>query len=144
MIQTSPAATSLSHCDSELWTDRSALTRGLFLVWVLILGCLPVVSFAQPAALSPPQLDLPSREVVISRDRFEELQRLASIIKDSNDAIISKTIDGIINGWNGGAERILGYTSQEIVGEPISRLAIAGYEGDLLRRLDTIRKAGER
>jgi hypothetical protein len=45
-----------SH-DPELLTDRSSLTRGLFLVWVVILGCLPAVSFAQPAALSSPQLD---------------------------------------------------------------------------------------
>ena len=84
---------------------------------------------------------LPSSEVVISRVRFEELRRLASIIEDSNDVIISKTIEGTINGWNGGAERIFGYTSREIVGEPISRLTIAGCEENLLRRLDTIRKA---
>ena len=57
------------------------------------------------------------------RKRAEELRvRLASIVEWSDDAIISKTLDGIITTWNRGAERIFGYSSAEIVGKPVTTL----------------------
>ena len=45
---------------------------------------------------------------------------LASIIESSNDAIVSKSLDGIIQTWNGGAQRLFGYTSQQAIGSHIS------------------------
>jgi len=49
--------------------------------------------------------------------------RLASIIDSSEDAIIGKDLDGVITTWNRGAERIYGFTAEEIVGKSISILA---------------------
>jgi PAS domain S-box-containing protein len=46
--------------------------------------------------------------------------RLAAIIESSDDAIVSKTLDGIILTWNAGAERIFGYTAAQVVGKPIT------------------------
>jgi PAS domain S-box-containing protein len=48
--------------------------------------------------------------------------QLAAIVKSSEDAILSKTIDGVVLSWNAGAERIFGYTAEEAVGQPITFL----------------------
>jgi len=76
------------------------------------------------------QLRLPSiaDEGSQDRPRFQEQIRaqhnserfLASIIESSNDAIVGKSLDGVIQTWNGGAQRLFGYSSQEAIGSHIS------------------------
>jgi PAS domain S-box-containing protein len=59
---------------------------------------------------------------VASRDADELRGRLAAIVASSDDAIISKTLDGIIVTWNEGASRIFGYSPEEVIGKPITIL----------------------
>jgi PAS domain S-box-containing protein len=51
-----------------------------------------------------------------------QAQRLASIVESSDDAIFSEDLDGVIASWNGGAQRIFGYSSEEMIGRPASVL----------------------
>ncbi len=61
------------------------------------------------------------REEVNERGARElDLRRLAAIVECSDDAIIAATLDGILTDWNAGAERMLGYSRNEIIGKHIS------------------------
>ena len=65
-------------------------------------------------------------------------QRYASIVENSHDAILSKTLDGRIVSWNPAAERIFGWTAQELVGQQVMRILPPdriGEEQEILARL---------
>jgi PAS domain S-box-containing protein len=86
---------------------------------------------------------LPSIEAA-ERERADRAQaQLAAIVTSSNDAIVSKTLEGIITTWNAGAERMFGYTAEDIIGQPILRLIPRDLHDEEYRILERI-KAGER
>ncbi len=67
---------------------------------------------------------------------------LAGIVESSEDAIISESLDGVVTTWNGAAERIFGYTAEEMIGNHLSALAVPGREGDIDAVLERIRRGG--
>ena len=81
---------------------------------------------------------------ITDRKRAEESQALlAAIVESSDDAIVSKTLEGRILSWNAGAERLFGYTAQEAIGQSISLIIppeILDEEDMILERL----RRGER
>jgi PAS domain S-box-containing protein len=97
------------------------------------------------------------RDVSESSATREATSRLAAIVESSEDAIISKTLDGVITSWNPAAERLLGYTAAEALGQRMSAFFPADRleeEQDILRRIargetidhfesQRIRKGGE-
>ncbi len=81
---------------------------------------------------------------ITERNKISELQeRLAAIVESSDDAILSKDLNGIIQSWNRGAERIFGYKAEEIVGKHISTLAAPDTVDEFPNILQRLRR-GER
>jgi PAS domain S-box-containing protein len=66
------------------------------------------------------------RDITERKQAEMQLSHLGAIVKGSDDAIISETLDGIIVSWNPGAERLYGYKEEEIVGRPLSLLVPPG------------------
>jgi len=72
--------------------------------------------------LHPTGIDITDRKhfEAALRDSEQRLRSLASIVESSDDAIVSKNLDGVITSWNRGAERVFGYSAEEVIGQPIT------------------------
>ena len=77
------------------------------------------------------------------RESEQQLRWLASIIDSSDDAIVSKNLDGVITSWNSGAERVFGYSASEAIGQPIT-LVIPQDRQSEEREILTRMRRGER
>jgi PAS domain S-box-containing protein len=82
-------------------------------------------------------------EIEEQRQTEQRMRELVAIVESSDDAIIGKTLEGIVTSWNQGAERLFGYRAEEMIGQPVSRLIPEerlGEETEILARL----RRGER
>jgi two-component system sensor kinase FixL len=114
---------------------------------VLLGGAVPREEAEREQRRINEQLRAANRELLAKSEENLLLQQhkflLANIVETSQDAIISKTIDGVVSSWNPAAERMFGYRAEEILGRPITLLfppELVHEEGMIIERL----KAGER
>jgi PAS domain S-box-containing protein len=90
-------------------------------------------------AYGKPRQYMAIRADVTERKHAEEVrERLAAVVDSSDDAIISKTLEGTIKTWNRGAEKVFGYSASEVVGKPMLMFIPperAGEESEILARI---------
>jgi two-component system CheB/CheR fusion protein len=79
------------------------------------------------------------RDITEERAAQEKQARLAAIVHSSDDAIVGKTLEGIITSWNGAAERIFGFTAEEMIGHSIMAIIPPDRRQEELEILATLR-----
>ena len=89
---------------------------------------------------------LKEKELIVDSERKsaqEASQRLSAIVASSDDAIVSKDLTGIVSSWNASAEMMFGFTAEEMIGQPITKIIPPELHEDETRILATIAR-GER
>src|SRR5215470_217288 len=116
------------HCEAVRESERQ---------WREVFKGRPLRSAKRPVILSA------CKDITAPYSTELDSSRLAAIVSSSEDAIISKTLDGKITSWNAGATNIFGYEGAEIIGESITRIIppeMHKQEAQILMRL----RRGER
>ncbi len=104
--------------------SASLSTGNIKLLLAIVIAIIVMALFFMSLKLAPQNLPIKSKEhesaISLQLKAADEQKNLfASIVNSSDDAIISKTLDGIITSWNKGAETIFGYTEAEMIGKSI-------------------------
>jgi PAS domain S-box-containing protein len=79
-------------------------------------------------------------DITARKEAEEARNRLAAIVKSSSDAIISVTPEQIIASWNHGAERLYGYTAEEMIGQPLARIRPAEWKEEIERVTERVQR----
>ena len=96
------------------------------------------LSITRIADVTPPAFAAMLRDLTGAKEAVAQQARLAAIVASSNDAIVGKTLEGVVTSWNKSAEHMFGYTAEEMIGERILKIIPSerhGEEDSILRRL---------
>lgn len=117
------------HVDNDVFTRKDGRT-------------FPVAYTSQPIVIDGQVAGaVVSFRDITERRRAEETQaRLAAIVQSSDDAILGKTLDGIITNWNRGAQRLYGYSAEEAVGQYFSLLVPPAHPNEVPVLLERLRR----
>jgi PAS domain S-box-containing protein len=93
-------------------------------VWLEQIAIVQFDSAGKPTRINGLATDVTERKQAETalRESEQSLRWIASVVESSDDAIVSKNLDGIITSWNRGAERLFTYTAEEAIGQPITMI----------------------
>ena len=123
---------------SRLELEFRVLSPGARPRWLLSRGEIVRRSDGAPAESYGVMIDITERKAT-----EEAAARLAAIVESSDEAIIAKSLRGVITSWNKGAEQLFGYSAEEMIGESVWKLIPPEAEQDEINILESIR-AGRR
>ena len=110
-------------------------------------SCLSIIALGHAMRVAQESLEAGHRDLSSTNlqltSRIEAQSLLASIVASSDDAIVSKTLEGIITSWNAGAERLFGYSAAEAIGQSIMLIVPPERREEELAILDRIRNGGQ-
>jgi len=111
--------------------ERDTNVTNIALLWLFIIVTLECAMY----------ILLKNRDTIrLQLDENNDLLGVAAIIKYSEDAIIGKTLKGIVTSWNKGAERIYGYTAEEMIGQPIEKIVPKNRQNDNREILEHVKQ----
>ncbi len=125
------AAAEGSRAEQDRWMVRKDSTR--FIANVVVTGLRDEPGNLQGYAVV-------IRDVTERREAEAATARLAAIVASSDDAIVSLNLDGIVTSWNHGAEKLFGFGTDEMLGQPIQRLIPSGRVDEEEKILSRIRR----
>ena len=117
------------------WVDTrfgvSALVMSMTLVGAIVTWRATVSLRALDRQREAAVQSLAQTNLTLERTVLERTRELAAIVEHSDDAIMAKTLDGMITSWNPAAERVYGYSGEEMIGTSIDRLSPQGRTGEI-------------
>jgi PAS domain S-box-containing protein len=111
-------------------------------VWIVEILRRATVKAEQQAKLAADRLEELERAWAQRQEEEARSAQLRAIVENSDDAIFSEDMEGIIRSWNMGAEHIFGYTAEEAIGMPVSRLLPANREHEVHDIVERVRRGG--
>src|SRR5882724_11584133 len=118
-------------------------------IWGTRLGLGPIVDQSPNDSLLLLQVSIAANGITFlvlagvvaeRKDAEQAISLLASIVESTDDAVIGRTLDGIILTWNKGAERLYGYTADEVIGRPLSILIPPDRSDELPQMLEQLKR----
>jgi PAS domain S-box-containing protein len=124
-----------SNTFNSLQREKRYIRKDGSIVW-----CLLTTSVVRDKSGNIDYLAAVIQDITEQKKTEQARAQLAAIVESSNDAIISRSLDGTIASWNKSAERMFGWTATEIIGKPIQTLSPPDRRGNFLHVLEQVKR----